>query len=74
MFFKTYENGKFNYRMVNIKSKVAMYYKTSKPCHLEFIDKELVALNPDVDRSYGYKYNYKIVPDKGKSYVFFTNS
>jgi len=45
---------------------VDCYYTKYKPCHLEFIDKKLVALNPDVDRSYGYKYNYKIVCDTDK--------
>ena len=69
-FYRTLENGKICYRMVDLKSKTSMYYKRSKPCHLELDNKELVALNPDVDRSYGYKYTYKIVPDPNTRFGF----
>lgn len=80
-FYRGIENGKISYFMVDLKS-VEVYghihvYPKYKPCHLEFIDKELIALNPDKDRSYGYRYNYKIVPSterfrkvhKHKTYV-----
>jgi hypothetical protein len=41
-------------------------YRKYKQCKLELQTKELIALNPTVDKSYGYKYTYKIVPDKTK--------
>ena len=31
--------------------------------------KEKVALNPDVEKSYSYKYTYQIVPDPNKRVV-----
>ena len=45
-----------------------MLYGKSKPCKLVFDCKTLVALNPDVDRSYGFEYKYKIVPDPHKKF------
>ena len=65
-FYRTIENGKICYGMVDLKCEEVYghihIYPKYKPCHLEFIDKELIALDPDHSRSYGFKYNYKIVP------------
>ena len=73
-FYRTIENGKICYRMVDINNKMHnMYYEKYKNCHLEFDNKELVPLDPDNSRSYGYKYNYKIVPDVGAKFNYSGN-
>ncbi len=75
LFYNTYENGKLTYRMIDAKSDIRTIAGGSiiigaktRQCKLEFYSKELVALNPDVDRSYGFKYTYKIVPDPNKRF------
>ena len=74
LFFRIVKDGKIQYMMVDEKSdnsypfdKIKLYEK-SKPCNLVFESKTLVALNPDVDRSYGFEYKYKIVPDPHKKF------
>ena len=60
------KDGKMSYFMVDLKSVedygVIHLYPKYKPCKLVFDNNKLVALNPDVDRSYGFEYTYKIVP------------
>lgn len=81
-FYIDYENGKMVYKMVDLNSVedygVIHLYPKYKPCKLVFDNKKLVALNPDVDRSYGYEYTYKIVPlaekfRKVKRHNFYVN-
>jgi hypothetical protein len=75
-YFRTYKDGKTCYNMVDVDS-VDVYdvpngsiklFDRYKPCILVLHTKELIALNPTVDKSYGYKYTYKIVPDKTKRF------
>jgi hypothetical protein len=76
-YFRTYKDGKICYNMIDTNSAVlcgiqrlglTTYYKRYKQCKLEFQTKELVALNPTVDKSHGWKYTYKIVEDKTKKF------
>ena len=69
-FYKTFVDGKMEYRMLDMKNyEEFSIFNKSKPCTLELESKKLVALNPDVDRSYGFLYTYKIVPDKTKRFT-----
>jgi hypothetical protein len=76
-FYIDYEKGKMVYKMVDLKSVdqygipgygLTNFYSKSKPCKIVFDHKELVALNPDADRSYGFKYFYNIVEDPDKRF------
>jgi hypothetical protein len=75
-YFRTYKDGKTCYNMIDVKSLETFsmnngelkLYSKYKQCKLVLQTKELVALNPTVDKSYGYKYTYKIVPDKTKKF------
>jgi hypothetical protein len=83
-YFRTYKDGKTCFNMVDVNLKYHcehkeyendnedpiryVMYKKYKPCKLELQTKELIALNPTVDKSYGYKYTYKIVPDQTKRF------
>jgi hypothetical protein len=65
-FYIDYKDGKMSYFMVDLKS-VEVYgvihiYSKYKPCKLVFDYKKLVALEPDLNRSYAFEYFYKIVP------------
>ena len=74
LFFRIVKYGKIEYRVVDEKTDVTFLdenirlYGRSKPCKLVLDSKTLVALNPDVDRSYGFEYKYKIVPDPHKKF------
>ena len=76
LFYRIVKDGKIQYMMVDNRNKFKLMflrdnlilYKKSKPCNLVLESKTLVALNPDVDRSYGFEYKYKIVPDPHKKF------
>jgi hypothetical protein len=83
-YFRTYKDGKTCFNMVDVNAYHQcehrnygdedadpiryVEYTKYKQCKLELQTKELVALNPTVDKSYGYKYTYKIVPDQTKRF------
>jgi hypothetical protein len=76
-FFKHFKDGNIVYRMVDERTKEIVklenrkefaLYKKYKECNLVLYSKEIVALNPDVDKTYGFKYTYQIVPDITKRY------
>jgi hypothetical protein len=76
-YFRHYKDGEIVYRMIDesfnvLYRKGGKYYFGDnikyKPCSLVLYSKEIVALNPDVDKSYGYKYTYQIVPDPTKRF------
>jgi hypothetical protein len=77
-FYRYFKDGKIVYRMVDERTKEVyiengegqiVLYSKYKPCNLVLLNKEIVALNPDVDKSYGYKYTYQIVPDPTKKFI-----
>jgi hypothetical protein len=78
-YFTHFKDGKIIYRMVDERSKTEhicnlektkfFLYRKYKPCNLVLYSKEIIALNPDVDKSYGYKYTYQIVPDPTKRFI-----
>jgi hypothetical protein len=76
-YFRTYKDGKTCYNMIDVDScvqcgihglELTTYYKRYKQCKLELQTKELIALNPTVDKSHGWKYTYKIIEDKTKRF------
>ena len=70
-FYITYENGAIAYRMLKkgYPTGSMIWKEKTKPCKLELISTEIVPLNPNVDKSFGYKYTYKIVPDHTKKFT-----
>jgi hypothetical protein len=76
-FYTHFKDGKIIYRMVDEKSKVSYQVSNSpsfdlytkyKDCSLVLYSKDIIALNPDVDKTYGYKYIYQIVEDPNKNF------